>query len=355
VRIGHDVTKAVPRLALAGAGAAGLAVVANRTRAIRARTDTAATRRYRDCGLNPPARTPEIRRVVTSDGAILNVAIYGRPDGQPIVFSHGWCEAIAYWNPQINELAQQYRVIAFDHRGHGASSRGARRETADVLADDLADVLAATLRPGERAVLVGHSMGGMTIMSWAHRHRAQAGFAGAILLHNTGHNRMVEETRLFPLLPAGLLSPAAGMFLLSGTLPFPPSALIRTFIKWRIMPGGSREQVDFCARMFSACDPRARGSWGRALARLDLDGPAPIAGVPTTVIAGERDYLTPPVHARRIAAALERAGTLEELVVIPGIGHQGNIEAAERFNAEVVRLAEIVRGTSAMPRTEAAG
>lgn len=312
-------------------------------------------KRYRDQALNTPARTPEIRRVTTSDGAVLNVAVYGPADAQPIVFSHGWCEAIAHWNPQINALAGKYRIIAFDHRGHGDSTRGTRREHADVLGDDLADVLAATLRPGERAVLVGHSMGAMTIMSWAHRHPDQARCAAATLLHNTGYHRMIEETELLPLIPAGRLPQKIGMLVLAGTLPFPPLPLMRPFVKWRIMPGGSREQVDFCSRMFRACDRRARGSWGRALALLDLDGPAPMDGIPTTVIAGERDHLTPPVHARDMAEALERAGTLLELIVLPGVGHQGNIEAAERFNAEVVRLADIVAGKSALPIVEAAG
>ncbi|WP_244205816.1 alpha/beta fold hydrolase, partial [Streptomyces bobili] len=70
----------------------------------------------------------------------------------------------AFWAAQIRALSADHRVIAYDQRGHGRTPASAAC-SADLLADDLEAVLTATLAPGERAVIAGHSMGGMTIMA----------------------------------------------------------------------------------------------------------------------------------------------------------------------------------------------
>ena len=81
------------------------------------------------------------------------------------MLAHGITCAIRVWAYQITDLASDYRVIAYDHRGHGRSGcrRGARNYSLDFLAADLDAVLDATLAPGERAVIAGHSMGGIAI------------------------------------------------------------------------------------------------------------------------------------------------------------------------------------------------
>jgi len=228
----------------AGPGDIGLAVTAALARG---------PKRYATMSLNTPATPPRVTTVTTNDGADLRIHTYGPVTGRPIVFSHGWCERIDHWNPQINALSGEYRVIAYDHRGHGNSTMGSREPAIEVLADDLALVLDATLRPGERAVLVGHSMGAMTLMSWSLRHPEQHGYAGAVLLHNTGFAGLVEETSLLPGVPVGLLPHVVGVAVLGAQLPFPPVFLMRPFVKWRILggAGAGADEVDFCARMFN--------------------------------------------------------------------------------------------------------
>src|ERR1700733_7112013 len=66
----------------------------------------------------PPSRTVEAR---SADGTRLHTEVFGPDDGYPIVLAHGITCAIRAWTYQIAELAGQYRVIAFDHRGHGRS------------------------------------------------------------------------------------------------------------------------------------------------------------------------------------------------------------------------------------------
>ena len=64
----------------------------------------------------PPGRALTVRAV---DGTPLHTEVFGPSDGYPIVLTHGFTCAIRVWAHQIADLADDYRVIAFDHRGHG--------------------------------------------------------------------------------------------------------------------------------------------------------------------------------------------------------------------------------------------
>ncbi len=142
-------------------------------------------RRFAAAEAMPPGRAMSIR---SKDGIRLHAEVFGPEDGYPIVLAHGITCAIRVWACQIADLANDYRVIAFDHRGHGRSAVPARRSaySLDHLAGDLDAVLEATLAPGERAVIAGHSMGGIAITSWADRYPDRvAQRADAVALINT--------------------------------------------------------------------------------------------------------------------------------------------------------------------------
>ena len=116
----------------------------------------------------PKGRTVDVR---SADGTRIHTEVFGPEDGYPIVLAHGITCAIRVWANQIADLACDYRVIAYDHRGHGRSDAPKRRGYGlDFLAADLDAVLDATLAPGERAVIAGHSMGGIAITSWSQRY-----------------------------------------------------------------------------------------------------------------------------------------------------------------------------------------
>ncbi len=76
--------------------------------------------------LREPELEPEILDVRAEDGARLNVLAYGDADAPVLVFCHGWTCNAAYWTPQINAFAENYRVVVYDQRGHGDSEAGAR-------------------------------------------------------------------------------------------------------------------------------------------------------------------------------------------------------------------------------------
>ncbi len=122
----------------------------------------------RGCG-GPATRALTVRAV---DGIPLRAQIFGPPDGYPIVLTHGITCAVRAWAYQIAELAGDYRVIAFDHRGHGFSGVPRRGGfSLKLLAADLNSVLEATPAPHERAVLAGHSIGGIAVAAWSARYR----------------------------------------------------------------------------------------------------------------------------------------------------------------------------------------
>ncbi|WP_040828209.1 alpha/beta fold hydrolase [Nocardia jiangxiensis] len=298
-------------------------------------------RTYGEQAFDPPSAPCAVVPVTAPDGTALRVHSYGPDNGDVIVLVHGWTCCIEYWNPQINAFAGQYRVIAYDQRGHGGSALGTSALSTELLADDLSAVLDAVLRPGQRAVLVGHSLGGMTIQAWAGRYPGQvAARAAAVLLTNTAAGDLIAETSVVPplrALPLPLLLPI-GKFLLSAPLVFPPIAPVRWIFRRQVMSLASTGDVaEFALSIVRSCPTRVRALYGALLADLALGRSATALTVPTTVIAGSADDLTPRVHAERIAEMLAETGSLDRLEVLP-TGHLGNVEAAEAFNAELDRV-----------------
>ncbi|HEY9437821.1 MAG TPA: alpha/beta fold hydrolase, partial [Streptomyces sp.] len=267
----------------------------------------------------------------SADGARIHVELYG-PEGAPaVVLAHGWTCAIGFWAAQVRGLAADHRVIVYDQRGHGRSPEpGPDGYSTRALADDLEAVLAAALAPGEKAVIAGHSMGGMTVMAAADRPGLRE-HAVAVLLCSTGSSRLVAESLVLPM-RAGALRTRLTRAVLGARMPLGPvTPLSRWILKYATMGAGSApERVDACARIVHACPTRARAAWGHVLAGLDLDAGVRELRVPTAVIAGRDDRLTPPVQARAIAAALPRCLGLTELT---GTGHMTPVEAPEVVTA----------------------
>ncbi|MFL4949931.1 alpha/beta fold hydrolase [Streptomyces sp. MMS24-I31] len=284
----------------------------------------------------PPAPARELT-AVSADGARLHVEVHGPVDdpGAPaVVLAHGWTCSTAFWAAQIRDLAADHRVIAYDQRGHGRSP-ASRACSTDALADDLEAVLAATLAPGEKAVIAGHSMGGMTVMAAA----ARPGFqehAAAVLLCSTGSSRLVAESTVVPMRP-GRLRTWLTRHILGSRAPLGPvTPLALRMLKYATMgPGSAPHMVEACARIVHACPRRVRHAWSRVLNLLDLDHGVRRLGVPAAVVVGTADRLTPPVQARALAAALPDCVGLTEL---PGLGHMTPVEAPELVTGRIREL-----------------
>ncbi|MFF4834646.1 alpha/beta fold hydrolase [Streptomyces sp. NPDC001315] len=281
----------------------------------------------------PPAPARELT-AVSADGARLHVEVHGPDGAPPVVLAHGWTCSTAFWAAQIRELATDHQVIAYDQRGHGRSPASQACGT-DALADDLEAVLEATLAPGEKAVVVGHSMGGMTVLAASARPAFRA-HAAAVLLCSTGSSRLVAESTVVPI-RAGRLRTWLTRHILGSRAPLGPvTPLARRILKYGTMGAGSApHMVEACARIVHACPRKVRYAWSQVLDLLDLDQGVRELAAPTEVVVGTADRLTPPVHARSLAAALPHCLGLTEL---PGLGHMTPVEAPELVTGKIREL-----------------
>jgi non-heme chloroperoxidase len=247
-------------------------------------------------------------KVDRPDGAVLDGVVVG-PDTAPlVVLSHCWTGSRAVWEPvAVRLVAAGRRVVLKDQRGHGASTLGSAAPTVDVLGDDLAAVLEAV--DAHDAVLAGHSMGGMTLQALAVGHPdVVATRVRALVLAGTagfgvaagplaGPVRFVSGYRGGDRLMAGPLGPA----LSRGSVGRHPrqAHLVATRDAWLSLP------------------PDVRRQFLIALQAMDFRAGLAAVTVPTTVVVGRRDLLTPPRLGRALAAAIPGA----RLVEVPGAGH----------------------------------
>ncbi len=290
-------------LAVAGAAAAVAAAGTVVARRRRHAEDTLAT-----------LELGEFTKIETSDGAILSVHTAG--EGPTVVLAHCWTGEMDTWAPVAAALVDRgHQVIRYDQRGHGRSTTGAEPVSIQRLGTDLRDLLDAL--DVCDAVVAGHSMGGMGAQAFAidhpdvvaHRVKALVLAATASAgLGRTPLNRigpyLVGSSRL-----DALMSRRAG------------TTLFRGSHGRAARPAAVRATRD----SFVATPARVRLDCLRAINAMDLrDGRSGIT-VPTTVVLGTRDTLTPPRYGREIAAAIPGA----RLIGIPGAGHMLPYEATE--------------------------
>jgi pimeloyl-ACP methyl ester carboxylesterase len=287
----------------------------------------------------------EVLAVHSADGTRLHAEVFGPEDGQPIVLAHGITCAMGVWGNQIADLSRDYRVIAYDHRGHGRSQapRGRGKYNLDFLAADLDAVLTATLRPVERAVIAGHSMGGIAITTWAQRYpRRVAACAAAVALVNTTTGDLLRLVQFLPA-PRQLEAPrerAAGRLLKTfGGAPLVPGSRRpgRRFVA-AIAVGHDADPViaDYVFELFEGTSAPGRSGWTNAL--VNGLGPRHIGlanlSVPTLVIGSAKDRLLPIAASRRIAA---HAPNLWALVELSG-GHCAILERPDEVNQQLRAL-----------------
>jgi pimeloyl-ACP methyl ester carboxylesterase len=229
--------------------------------------------------------------------------VFGPKDGYPIVLAHGITCAIRVWTYQIADLAADYRVIAFDHRGHGRSGIAPRGHySLHHLASDVDAVLEATLAPRERAILAGHSMGGIAIAAWSDRYRHKVPHrADGVALINTTTGDLLREVNFLPVpgpLAAGRVLAARRLVGMFGSFALPSAArrATREMISMLAVGTDADPAVSaFIYELFAATAPTGRGGCAKmlvdALGRRHIN----LAGltVPTLAIGSERDRLTP--------------------------------------------------------------
>ena len=304
--------------------------------------------------------TPTLR-VPSDDGTELAVEILG--DGHPgptFVFVHGWTFSSRSYHYQ-RMLAERFRLVLMDHRGHGESELGPRENrTVDQIGRDLLAVIDGTCKDRD-VILVGHSMGGMTIMSLAaHSPELFGGKVKGVALLNTSAAEVRDNTFGLPRpVAAAFTKQWDGAMALMVSDPAKAerqkragtrvSLLLSRWLNFGDKP--AKQLVTFTEAMSAQTPAEVVGDFYLSLSEHDkVEALKALSHVPTLVVAGEKDRLLPPKHARRIAAEVPHARLLE----LRGAGHCPMLEQPEAVNAALYDLAEAVQTGRSLPAQQVA-
>lgn len=292
------------------------------------------------------------RSVPAADGVALHVETDG-PDTAPVtvVLVHGWTLDTRTWGPVARALVggrAPVRVVRYDHRGHGRSAAvEVSTMTVEQLADDLAAVLAATAPEGP-LVFGGHSMGGMTVMALAQRHPELFERVAGIALVATASGGVADTTFGLAPRPLALIQQAERRMYGSRRWATRPMVgdprYLAPAMRWLLLgPGAAQEAVRITTEAVAECRPLTVSGFRPALEAHERDAAlATFAAIPTTVLVGSRDRLTPVRASRRIVGALPSA----TLTIFPEAGHMLPVE---RVGGVAGRISALVNRAVAVP------
>lgn len=247
----------------------------------------------------------------------LGIAFERRGTGPPLVLLHGFVGNGQEWRRQIDDLSDEFTVVAWDAPGSGRSSDPP--ETFRLA--DYADCLAAFIDAIglARPHIAGLSFGGALALELYRRHptipvslvlaSAYAGWAGSL------PDEIIEQ-RLQQTLRAA---------------DSPPDQLVHSMIPTMFSGSPPAAPVEAFTEIMLEIHPAGLRAMARSLAEADLRDILPRITVPTLLLYGDEDVRAP----LTLAQALHGKIPASRLVVMPGVGHMSSVEAPERFNAEV--------------------
>ncbi|GAA0515146.1 alpha/beta hydrolase [Paractinoplanes deccanensis] len=291
--------------------------------------------------------------VTAADGTDLHVEIVEprKPSGKPtIVFVHGFALDMGTFYFQRKALTERgdQRLVFYDQPGHGKSSR---LQSGDydiaALGKSLAAVLDATV-PDGHIILVGHSMGGMTIMAFAEQYPEWFGerVTGVVLMSTSAG--LIDKAKVgVPTLVARASAPFFplwGKAARLGGSRIDRARMVSSDLSWLLTrrygfgePKPSPSLVTFVENMNSKTSVETLTKYLHTLySHNRFPALSALRGVPVLVIVGTKDYLTPVTHSEEILKYLPEA----ELVKVENSGHVVMLEKADEVNTVLLPFLE---------------
>jgi pimeloyl-ACP methyl ester carboxylesterase len=284
--------------------------------------------------------------VTTADGLALVTRQFGpKVADMTVILLHGLLGDRNSWRCQTRHLTSRHpdiRVIAYDQRGHGRSGRGcALSNTIGQLARDLDAVIDMTT-PSGHIVLVGHSMGAMTILQYLQHHqsRNKDRITGVGLIATAAADITCHGLARLLATPLG-----GGACALAAHIPASVDAVRTTAVRatqpiWRLVT----KKAHILAALINAPQLSTLGDFLDSISHFD--GTAAyraLSRTPTLIMCGTVDWVLPSYHSAAIAAAVSAA----ELVDVPGAGHMLMLDRPDVVNDRLDALLERVRGSLA--------
>lgn len=286
--------------------------------------------------------------VTATDGVPLAVREVGPKDARlTVLFAHGFCNSMGSFHFQRARLAErwgdQVRMVFYDQRGHGRSSAGpVDSYTVPQLGQDLESVM-RVMAPRGPVVLVGHSMGGMTVLSHARQfpRNYPARVCGVALIASAAQgvtrsplgevlqNPALEAAKIAVRFAPGAVSAGRG----AAKAVIGPVLKAASFGDDAVSPSVAR----YVEKMMHDTSMRTTVEFLHALETHDEAGALPVLQqVPTLIACGDQDLLTPPAKSEAMMRQLPKS----ELVIVEGAGHMVHMEQPELINEALERFVE---------------
>jgi len=284
---------------------------------------------HRGNGINLPA----------ANGDSIYVETHGNALGPTVIFTHGWGLDSTIWQ-YVKEDFGDFRLVFWDLPGLG-KSKAARPVTLNRLAEGLEAVM--TWAGAGPCVLVGHSIGGMTVQTLVrNRPFAVQNACGLVLINTTYTNPL--RTMIFPrsmtTLERPLLRPA--MALTKALLPLSWLSGWQSYLSGAAYLANrfgfgafvTKSQLEAATLMTTRNSPGVQADGNIAMFDWDATNALKGTNLPVLVIGGSLDIVTKPSASAAIAASTQ----LGHLEIAQGAGHLGFVECEERYHAEIRRF-----------------
>ncbi|NIJ54541.1 alpha/beta fold hydrolase [Dyadobacter arcticus] len=274
------------------------------------------------------------------DGSVINIEQGGMKGKQTIIFIHGWNSNSMQWYYQKKYFSSNYHLVLMDHPGLGKSKRASNKDfSLEKLAADLDAVIDES--DAKDPILWGHSMGGMTILTFCkvYKHKMSK-IKGIVLEHTTFTNPTKTSilSKLLTTIQNPILKPICWLMILLSPILwisrwmsyFNGNMLIMTrFLTFAGTQTG--KQLDFASFLAAMAPPAVTGRG--VLAMFDYDASDILSGiqVPTLVIGANKDRLTK--NEASIKMNLSIPGS--KLVTLQPAGHMGLVERHQEVNEAV--------------------
>lgn len=282
-------------------------------------------------------------QIAGQNNSSLYVEDLGNETGPTLILTHGWAMDSTIWHYAKLSLGRRFRIIVWDLPGLGQSKGPISLEN---FAECLASVISWS--GAERVVLVGHSIGGMTIQTLARDHAAlfERHVVGIALLNTTYINPL--KTMILPRFMQAIRWPILEPMMWLGIILQP----LVWLCAWQSYFSGmahvanrigfgkyvTRSQLNHVTLLSTKNPPGNIDRGNLAMFRWDATGALSRSDVPALVLGGEVDIVTKPSASHAIAQQAAKA-TVE---VVEGVNHMGMLERADHYNSRIAVFAEQV-------------
>ena len=249
-------------------------------------------------------------RVITNNGYDIGYEEAGRSEATPIIFLHGVGSDKSVWRPQLDHFGKRRRAVAFDYPGYGESDPAPEGTSRD---DYASAIISAMHELGiDRAHVCGLSLGGVVAIAMCHAEQSRCAsliLADTFAVHPQG--QAIYERSLTA----------------SENLRSMAEARVDVLLAQPAAPRVRREVVETMARI----DPSAYCIGAEAVWLADQRGRAAKIDVPTLILVGDQDLITPPELSNELAGLIPNS----RIRLIKEAGHISNLEKPLDFNREV--------------------